>query len=152
MRILLLLVVVAPLLAGCSDGRPKRYKVSGKVVIDGQPMKAGLVQVLPEGNRPAAGAVAEDGTFTLGSYELNDGVVPGTHKVAVNGAEPMGPTKTKWYAPPQYRFANSSGLTMTVEEDRDDVVIEIDTGGPKPFQPFIEIKGRGGDASSDTIF
>ena len=49
------LAVVFLALAGCGDGGPKIVPVSGIVLIDGQPLTYGHVQVIPEGWRPASG-------------------------------------------------------------------------------------------------
>jgi hypothetical protein len=128
---------------GCGDGRPKRYEVSGKVLIDGQPMQYGVIQVLPEGSRPAAGTIQEDGTFTLGSFSADDGCVPGAHMVAIDGRKSLGPTKVKWFAPKKFAYANTSGVTVTIDKPTDELVIELDSGGRKPFEPFVEVIARG---------
>ena len=38
-----LLVLLTPLTFGCDDGRPKRVPVSGQVLIDGEPLRGGIV-------------------------------------------------------------------------------------------------------------
>lgn len=81
------------LLTGCGgggEGPPEVVPVSGNVEYNGQPVVGATVQFFAEGApRPARGVTGEDGSFTLTSYEPNDGAVPGTHQVLVTrtGAE-----------------------------------------------------------------
>jgi hypothetical protein len=138
-RLALLLV----LLAGCSDGRPERVKVSGKVIIDGKPMEYGIVQVLPVGNRAATGKVESDGSFTLGCFSADDGCVPGTHAVRIDGRQPMGLTKVKWFAPKRFAFPGTAQTTVTITEPTEELLIELESGGKRPFEPFVEILARG---------
>lgn len=118
---------------GCGDGLPQRVPVSGQVLIDGVPLTQGSIMVVPEGDRPAGGTIGPDGRFRLSSYARNDGVVPGTHKVAIQATEHLSERDTRWLAPKKYGNPNASGLTITVTEPRDDVVIEITWEGKKPF-------------------
>lgn len=83
-------VVVASLaaallaLAGCSSENPETYKVIGKIVYDGQPVKSGVVQLLPEGGgNSAIGNLQPDGTFQLTTFKQNDGACPGTYTVTI---------------------------------------------------------------------
>jgi hypothetical protein len=134
-------IVIGPALAallcitGCSD-RPQRYKVSGQVLIDGQPLKVGQLIVALSNARRAAAILDADGRFTLTTYDQDDegdGVVPGTHKVAVIGYEMITPTKAKWHAPKKYHDPETSGLTLTVTEDTDQAVINLTWDGGEPF-------------------
>lgn len=122
-------------LAGCSDGRPTRVAVSGKVLIDGKPLTKGIVQLVPEGSRPAAGKLDSEGRFTLTSYDddVGDGVVLGTHRVMVVAKEMLSESKAKWLAPPKYADLRSSGLSVEITEPTDDLTIELTWNGGKPF-------------------
>lgn len=128
-----LYLVVTTTLVGCSDGRPTRVAVSGTVLIDGQPLTRGIIQFVPEGTRPAAGKIDEQGRFTLTSYDGGDGVVLGTHRVMVAAKEMVGESKAKWLAPPKYADFRKSGLTVEVTEPTDDLTIELSWDGGKPF-------------------
>lgn len=121
------------LCSGCSDGRPTRVAVSGKVLIDGQPLTKGIVQFVPEGSRPAAAKLDAEGNFTLTSYDGGDGVVLGTHKVMVAAKEMVSESKAKWLAPPKYADFRQSGLSFEITEPTDDLVIELTWDGGKPF-------------------
>lgn len=118
---------------GCGDGRPTRVPVSGKVLIDGKPLTEGIVQFVPNDARPAAGKLDSEGRFTLTSYDGDDGVVLGTHRVLIAAKEMIGESKAKWLAPPKYADLRSSGLSVEVTEPIDDLVIELSWEGGKPF-------------------
>jgi hypothetical protein len=123
---------LALLLSGCSD-RPKLIPVSGVVLIDGQPLPYGAVQVQPKDARAAYGELGPDGRFTLTCYDPNDGCVPGTHTVVVVAGEPAGPNAIRWLAPKKYSEGATSGLTIDVKEPTDKLVIELTWDGGKPF-------------------
>jgi hypothetical protein len=129
------LLALALACAGCND-RPARYKVSGQVLIDGQPLTVGQMIVVPEDARRASAILDENGRFTLTSYdqdEPGDGVVPGTHKVGITAFENIGPNRLKWHAPKKYIDPETSGLTLTVTEDTENAVINLTWEGGKPF-------------------
>lgn len=87
--------ILATLAAGCGgggDGLP-RQAVSGNVTLDGEPLKAGMIQFLP--GDPSAkdattgGAPIRDGAFSISS---DVGLVPGRYKVSISSpsSEPGG--------------------------------------------------------------
>jgi hypothetical protein len=118
--------------SGCGDGLPPRVPVSGKVTIDGQPVTFGSIRFVPaDGGRLATAQIANDGSFTLTAYKLNDGCVPGTHRVAVYAVEEVNDTTGRWYVPRKYSIANSSGLSYTITEPTDSLKIELTWGGVK---------------------
>ncbi len=49
-------------LAGCPDGRPQRYQLSGKITFDGKPVPAGWIIFTPESG-PGASANIENGRY-----------------------------------------------------------------------------------------
>jgi hypothetical protein len=132
------LVLSAPLCAllllGCGDGRPERATISGHVLIDGQPLTRGSVLFVPARGRPAGSAIDENGRFELTSFEKGDGAVLGEYRVAIRGAEYLSETLIKWHAPKKYANVDTSGLTATVDEPRDDLKFELTWDGGKPFQ------------------
>ena len=135
-RSLVLLGFVSAMLwscVGCSDGRPARVTVSGQVLIDGEPLSQGNIKFVPEGARPSAGSITEDGRFTLTCYDGNDGVVPGTHRVQISASEILDESKVKWWAPKKYCDFRKSGLTFKISEPTDDLKIELTWDGGKPF-------------------
>jgi len=130
------LFLVVPLLAlsaGCSDGKPIRVPISGKVLIDGKPLTSGSIQFVPEGARPSGGAIDQDGHFVLSCYALGDGAVIGAHRVRVTAAKNISEKELRWDAPKTYSDITTSGLVVNVDAPADDVVINLTWNGGKPF-------------------
>lgn len=126
--------------AGCGPDRPDVVPASGQVLIDGQPLPHGFVQVLPENARPATGPV-KDGRFVLTTFEPGDGVVPGRHRVAVLASEAEGGTGQRWHAPKKYADPETSGLEIEVAEPTEDLRIELTWDGGKPFVERFQDEG-----------
>jgi hypothetical protein len=121
---------------GCGDGRPPRMPVSGRVMIDGQPLTEGNIRFVPEGGRPSAGKVASDGRFTLTCYDGSDGAIPGKHRVQVSASRILNGSKVQWFAPPYYADFRRSGIEVEITRPIDDLVIELTWGNMKG--PFID--------------
>lgn len=122
--------------AGCGDGRPARVPVSGKVLIDGQPLNYGAVRFTPADGRPATGELGPDGSFTLTTFESGDGAAPGTHAVTVHPAEQLSSDRMRWHAPKKYQSVKTSEISRTIDGPTDAIVIELTWGGEKG--PFVE--------------
>ena len=129
----LCLALVSTSLIGCSDGRPERVVASGKVTIDGSPLKYGSVLFLPEKGRPAAGSLDTEGRFSLTCYEPGDGIIPGTYRVQIKGTEAIGEDAQRWHAPMKYSRATESGIEFEISEPTDSLLIELTWDGGKPF-------------------
>ena len=125
--------VVILLCSGCGDGRPERVTVSGQVLIDGKPVPTGNIKFVPEGARPSAGTLDENGRFTLTCFDGNDGVIPGKHRVQISASEIISSSKMKWFAPRKYADFRKSGLEYEITEPVDDLKIELTWDGGKPF-------------------
>jgi hypothetical protein len=123
---------------GCGDGRPKRVPVAGRVLIDGRPLAAGVIRVLPKGNRVASGTIGPDGRFRLTTFDVNDGCVTGKHPVVVDGSKSLSQTATQWLAPKKYANPGTSELTVEIGGPRDDVEIRVSWEGGKPFIEHFE--------------
>ena len=119
-------------LTGCGEGGPKIVPVSGIVLIDGQPLTYGHIQVIPTGWRPASGRIGGDGRFTLTTTVSGDGCAVGTHPVAILAGESLTPETMKWHAPKRYADIATSGLTVTITGPTDDLKIELKSDGGKP--------------------
>ena len=126
-----LLILLA--LCGCGEGRPDRVPVSGKVLIDGQPLSRGYIRIVPSDARASTGEIGPDGRFTLGCFEKADGCVVGTHPISVYAAEPLSASSQRWLAPKKYADPATSGLTAEIKEPTDSLVIELSWDGGKPF-------------------
>lgn len=130
--LLLSTALVAVAFAGC-DSRPERVPVSGTVTIDGEPVEHGTIMVIPAEMRPAYGTLGPGGKFTLTTFEANDGVAPGTHKVTVVATEPQGANAQKWHAPQKYSDPLETDVTVTVDGPTEDLKVELTWDGGKPF-------------------
>ncbi|MBN2580615.1 MAG: hypothetical protein JXB10_16640 [Pirellulales bacterium] len=126
------------LVFGCGDGRPQRVPISGRVLIDGQPLEIGFIQVLPNANRAASGNLGPGGRFILTTFDQDDGCVLGRHRVAVIAKKDLGPTAIQWFTPKKYIDPASSGLEITVNGPRNDVELHLTWKGSEHHKPFIE--------------
>ena len=120
------------LVAGCNDG-PEIVPVSGKVLIDGEPLTYGTIMVLPQDYRASFGTIGPDGSFSLTCYEPNDGCVRGKHALTVSAVEALSSSRQKWHAPKKYTEPDTSELTIDITGPTDALVIELSWDGGKPF-------------------
>lgn len=127
------LVLGFGLFSGCGPQGPERVRVSGRVLIDGKPVEHGFVQFVPTDARPATGQLGPDGRFTLTSANPNDGIVRGTHRVAVMAVESIDGSGQRWHAPKKYADLTTSGLIQEIQESTDSLVIELTWAGGEPF-------------------
>ena len=119
--------------SGCSDGRPTRVPISGKVSIDGKPLAGGSIMFLHPESRSSGSPIDADGRFQLTCYVPGDGAVLGKHRVKVTACESLSERSNRWLAPKKYADPNSSGLEVEVTEPKDDLEINLTWGGDKPF-------------------
>jgi hypothetical protein len=122
------MVLVAILLAavtGCGGEAkpqaPPTALVKGKVTYQGKSLASGSVLFEPEGaGREAQGTIQPDGTFTLTSYDKDDGAVLGLHRVAVQGkVQGGGPLPIK------FNSFNTSKIEFEVGKDKTEYAIEL---------------------------
>lgn len=123
------LALVFLLVGGCGPARPKTAAVKGTVTYKSEPVEGAAVMFQREGARPATGQTGDDGTFTLTTFDPNDGAVPGDYTVTITkvesiamttdgdaGREPpkssSGPPKS--LIPQKYADPKTSGLQETV--------------------------------------
>jgi hypothetical protein len=149
MRLLGWLVIALVVLSVGCDSRPKRVKVSGQVLIDGEPLNVGTVQFVPEGSRPAVGQLDDQGRFTLTTFDEGDGCVLGKHRVAVIANEMLSGNRMRYYAPIVYGNFETSDLTVDIDGPTDDLVIELSWHGGKPFT--VDMDADGGDIDPATM-
>jgi hypothetical protein len=137
------------LAAGCRDNRPTRVPIAGQVLIDGQPLKFGVVRFIPDAGRPSSGKLDSEGRFTLHCFEDDDGAVLGHHRVAVFANEALDEHRTHWHAPPKYASMTNSGLEQQIADPNQSLVIQLTWDGKKPF---TEVDSGGGeDAKSARV-
>ena len=137
-------IVLFACFSGCNDGRLKVVPASGQVLMDGEPMigAEGFVRVEPADGKAAFGKInPEDGTFSLTTYESNDGCLQGEHPVAVIVHVAL-PSRTISLIPEHYSDASTSNLTVSIDEATESLEIAL-TGGLKkaPKQSSQSLEG-----------
>jgi hypothetical protein len=115
--------------AGCQRG-PRIVPVSGKITLDGQPVKdAAVMFMLNPGGRIATGVTDAAGRYSLSTHPTGNGAFEGNHTVtvslyrdesspgtntpegAVSGSSLV---KIVWIVPEKFSQPAASGLTATV--------------------------------------
>jgi hypothetical protein len=136
LRALALLAALAATPAGCApnNDRPKTVPVQGKVTFKGEPVTKGTVTFQADSGQSAVGQIQPDGTYRLGSFEQNDGAIPGHYKVMIiaNDADPTKiPGSSPGYKPPRdlvprkYGSFETSGLEADVAEGKTAIDFEL---------------------------
>ena len=128
------LLIVA--LSGCSDGKPRRYPVQGKVTFpDGKVLTRGTVEFQSIGQSPpstATGSIQPDGSFELETATAKDGAIPGRHRVVVVGDDEISTSEerpwklSKSLVHPRHARFKTSGLEVVVEPKRNAIVIQVE--------------------------
>lgn len=113
-------------LTGCRpDYQLDMAPARGVVTLDGKPLSAGSVLLVPDRGRGAGGTLASDGTFVLTTYRPGDGAILGKHKVAVLPMQTDSETDDipEGYVPipARYKNAASSGLEVEVKPGEENV-------------------------------
>ncbi len=101
--------------AGCGGrAHTPEGKVSGKVTLDGEPIKSGVVEFFsPDLGIGAIGMIDSDGAYTL-----NGPLTVGGYAVTIQPAvpEPGQPAPPPAKIPSKYATASTSGFTLQVAE------------------------------------
>jgi hypothetical protein len=117
-------------LAGC--GKPSRsVPAGGRVLLDGQPIAGAAVLFSPvAGGVPGRATTAEDGSFTLSTFDVGDGAMVGLHRVGISKMDVTGFVATadglsgkldgrqiemRSVVPERYMNPATSGFEATVE-------------------------------------
>jgi hypothetical protein len=136
-------IFICLIVLGCNDGRPKRVAVSGKVTIDGQPLKIGTVQFYSQTakGRPSMGKIESDGTFSLYTFEQKDGIPLGAFDVSVTSKQSLskGLADERYMCniPPKYEDIKTSGIVKKIEGAMNDMTIELTWKGSGQTGPYI---------------
>lgn len=138
-RFELLLGMGAILLAGCGGGgddqwtarRPQVVPASGNVIYNDQPLEGATVAFIPVGDeKPAYGKTDSEGHFSLRTFEVDDGAVPGQYRVRITKwkpmagldrpiGEPLPEGETESLIPERYTDPAKSGLTAKVQTEKE---------------------------------
>ena len=112
--------------AGCGPRKIPVVKISGKVTYKGEPLKFGVVYLVPKGAgaKMPTGLIQPDGSFEMGTYTQNDGGPEGEYFVRVvcmttqdpSYVPPVDtePTPGKSLIPEKYSEPNGDGRTVSV--------------------------------------
>lgn len=129
---------------GCGDSdRLSRAQVTGTVTLDGKPINVATIIFRPSSGRAGRGLVKDGEIVSAATYDLDDGIVLGSHKIAIQpiladvkpaasridedqGVEtgkspqatsqeaPPGKVTTILHIPSKYRYPDRSGLTADI--------------------------------------
>ena len=122
-------------LGGCESG-PELAEVTGVVVFaDGEKLTTGHVEFETIGQQKpisSTGAIKEDGTFVLGTYAADDGVMPGRYRAVVISDFQIGTGNERPglipepQVDPRFRDFKTSGLEFEVSpgENRFEISVE----------------------------
>lgn len=126
------LLIAFALLTGCSS-QLETYEVNGRVEFEnGRPVVVGLVEFLSEEHKiNARGNINKDGTFSLTTFQNDDGAVAGRHKCVV--MQMIIGENVKGYSPstvgvvnPKFASYQTSGLEIEVSPDgTNEVVLKV---------------------------
>lgn len=119
------------LIVGCGPSRPKVVRVSGQVLIDGEPVADASVQFVPTGARAAQGQTDAQGQFTLTTFEEGDGCAPGVHRVVVVAITSTSATEETLHVPEKYMDLEETDLSVTIDKPTKDLKIELTWDGKK---------------------
>jgi hypothetical protein len=121
---------------GCTDTAARTYPVRGIVRFpDGKLLRDGSIEFEILGRDDpvtARGIIGPDGSFGLGTFELEDGALVGKHRVVVfadymigGGAERPGLIPEQ-QLDPKFRDYRRSGLVYEVKPELNNIVVEVD--------------------------
>lgn len=124
------------MLLGCDGQRnPATYPVQGVVRFeDGTLLRDGTVEfesTSAENPPTARGKIGPDGMFRLGTFDRDDGALPGEHRVIVLSYHTIGGGAERPGLIPEVKLATkysnyrTSDLRQIVEEGGNNVVIEV---------------------------
>ena len=140
------LFLLTLLAAGCGPSYPACYEVRGKVTFDGQPVTQGTITFYPDEGRSAMGKIQPDGSYTLTTFNAEDGALPGNHSVTIkatsvsgpaapasfeeelaraNVPAPTGERTVTWLVPQRFSQRESSGLSATVQKKSNTIDFDL---------------------------
>ena len=129
------LVVMFLVAGGCGGGNlPRTVPARGVVTLDGKPVEAAQVVLVPDPQAPGAlggfGASDASGRFSLRAFDAKDGVIPGAYKVQISKTLQIkleGPApasldggdnvKYEFGVPGKYTGVETSGLTCKIPDN-----------------------------------
>jgi hypothetical protein len=132
----LFLIVMSAAVVGCSSSAPPLpavVPVQGKILLaSGEPLRGGRLIFSPKeslgGIEPFAD-VDKDGSFTVTTYQLNDGCVPGQYVVSVTPYAFKSGTPVKLpiaqQIPSRYLSSEKSDLVVEITPDNSAITLKL---------------------------
>jgi len=131
-------LLVCVVTAGCGDkpDLPPTARVSGLVMIDGQPLARGIVQFVPDTAQgtegpSGVGYVDEEGRYEISTAGVR-GAIVGHHKISVKAEADYDETQISMgpsLIPRRYNNPDASGLTAEVKEgEKNEIPLELHSG------------------------
>lgn len=116
---------------GCGGNGVRMGYVEGSVTLDGQPVKEAVIRFTSKEQRGARGRVVDGEIVELTTFEVNDGVPVGDHRVTVQESYrgmPAGSPNPAVRLPKQYSNVVWTPLTATVERGSNEFTFELVSG------------------------
>ena len=107
-------------------------RVSGQVLVDGQPLKFGIINFVPENGRGSTGILDEEGRFTLTCLDGRDGALCGVHGIEIVPDGPPDELGMDWPLPRSFANYQTSGQTREITRSVADLTIELGTTAVQP--------------------
>lgn len=142
----LALLISAP---GCDNGQQASVTpVSGRVLLDGEPLKFGTVTFQPTRGQPARGEIGPEGEFILATYRPADGAAVGRHKVKITCYTSQDPAARKLDGLPPESLGESLIPDRYTRFDTSGLEVAVLAGGNKPFE--FDLESDADDADEGT--
>lgn len=125
------ILFVVALVVGCSQaGSAPTSKVTGTITHKGTPLAGVSVTFTPDEGRPGTGTTDAQGRYSITTFQLNDGAVPGRHRVTVapGGETPMPQSPQEAAQGPAAPFASKY-----MQLDKTDLTAQVESGKSNQF-------------------
>jgi hypothetical protein len=125
------ILLVVALIVGCSRaGSAPTSKVTGTIKHKGAPLANVNVTFTPDEGRPGTGTTDAQGQYSITTFELNDGAVPGRHRVTITpgGETPMPESPQEAARGPAAPFA-----AKYMQLDKTDLTAQVESGKSNQF-------------------
>jgi hypothetical protein len=120
--------------AGCSDEGPELAEVTGKVTLDGQPLRGVNLVFKPQGGSPSYGTTDANGEYRLYFTRNKTGAMPGSHTVEISSLklskEEIAEMKASGQEVPDTvdlprKYSTAGTLTAEVQRGRNTIDFEL---------------------------
>lgn len=147
-------VLVLIVVGGCEQ-KVKRVAVSGKVLLDGEPIAKGTIRFVPASGRPSSSRILQDGSFRVSEKSLSEdkaeviGLFPGNYRIAVSATEYLSEAEdaeARWLVPRHYGDFRTSGLEADIQAPNESMIVELTWEGAEETDTELEAEAGAEDA------